>query len=624
VNVPAPLSAARAASPAPSRADLRNVAIIAHVDHGKTTLVDQLLRQSRVFREGQVVQERFLDSNPLERERGITILSKNISIPWAGVKINLIDTPGHADFGGEVERVLAMADGVLLLVDAFEGPMPQTRFVLAKALELHLRPVVVINKVDRPDARPHEVLDEVFDLFVELQADDEQLDFPTVYASGREGWASPDAETPGSDLAPLLETILERVPPPPSPEGPFQMLVTTLDYSEYVGRIGIGRVFRGRARSGPAALLRRDGSRAAVVIRQLFTFEGLERAPAEEVPAGDLCAVVGVEDVTIGDTIADAAAPEPLPLVAVDEPTVMMTFTVNDSPFYGREGKFVTSRHLADRLARELERDVALRVEPTSSPDTFRVSGRGILHLSILVEKMRREGYELQIGQPRVIFREIGGKKCEPVEILTVDVPEAHAGRVIEMVGQRRGELQAMEPRGAQTHLEFRIPSRGLIGLRSRMLLATSGEASMHHRFFEYEHFKGSVPERQNGALVSMGEGEVVAYALDGLQDRGRFFVEPGERVYAGQIVGDRPKEGDIVVNVQKGKRLTNMRAAGADRALRIAPAVKLSLEEALEYVNHDEMVEVTPSSIRLRKVLLDENARKRARSAARLEAAAT
>ena len=602
--------------------EIRNVALVAHVDHGKTTLVDQLLRQAKLFRENQVVAERFLDSNPLERERGITILAKNVSLRHRGVKINLIDTPGHADFSGEVERVLSMADGVLLLVDAFEGPMPQTRFVLQKALQLHLRPVVVINKVDRPDARPHEVLDEVFDLFVELEADDEQLDFPTVYASGREGWASLEAEAPGPDLAPLLETILERVPPPASPEGPFQMLVTTLDASDYLGRIGIGRVFRGAARPGLATLLRRDGSRAAVSIRQLFTFEGLEREPAAAVPAGDLCAVVGLEDVTIGDTIADAEMPEPLPLVAVDEPTVMMTFTVNDSPFYGREGKFVTSRHLADRLARELERDVALRVEPTTSPDTFRVAGRGILHLAILIERMRREGYELQVGQPKVIFKEIGGKKCEPVEILAVDVPEPYAGRVIEMVSQRRGELQGIEPRGAQTHLEFRIPSRGLIGLRSRMQLATSGEASMHHRLFEYEHFKGSVPERQQGALVSMGEGEVVGYALDALQDRGRFFVEPGERVYAGQVVGDTPKEGDIVVNVQKGKRLTNVRAAGADRALRLAPAVKLSLEEALEYVNHDEMVEVTPRSIRLRKVLLDESARKRARAAARKDEA--
>jgi GTP-binding protein len=601
--------------------DIRNVAIIAHVDHGKTTLVDQLLQQGHLFRDNQVVAERFLDSNPLERERGITILSKNISIPYRGVKINLIDTPGHADFGGEVERVLKMADGVLLLVDAFEGPMPQTRFVLQKALALHLKPVVVINKVDRPDARALEVLEEVFDLFVELEAEDRQLDFPAVYASGRQGWASLDPHTRSGDLTPLLETILDHVPPPERAEGPVQMLVTTLDYSDYVGRIGIGRVFRGTLVPGPVALLKRDGSRVNAVVRELLTFEGLEREATQRVEVGDLCAVVGVEDVHIGDTIADAESPEPLPLLAVDEPTVMMTFTVNDSPFYGRDGKFVTSRHLADRLAKELERDVALRVDPTHSPDTFRVSGRGILHLSILIEKMRREGYELQVGQPKVIFKEIGGRKCEPIEVLSVDVPEAFAGRVIEMVAQRRGELTQLEPRGAQTHLEFRIPSRGLIGLRSRMLLATSGEAAMHHRFFEYEHFKGSVPERQTGALISMAAGDVVAYALDGLQDRGRFFVDPGEPVYTGQIVGETPKDADIVVNVQKSKRLTNMRAAGADKALKVAPAVKLSLEEALEYINHDEMVEVTPRSIRLRKILLEENARKRARQAARLEA---
>jgi GTP-binding protein len=604
--------------------EIRNVAIIAHVDHGKTTLVDQLLQQGHLFRANQVVAERFLDSNPLERERGITILSKNISIPYRGVKINLIDTPGHADFGGEVERVLKMADGVLLLVDAFEGPMPQTRFVLQKALALHLKPVVVINKVDRPDARALEVLEEVFDLFVELEADDRQLDFPAVYASGRQGWASLEPHAHGDDLTPLLETILIHVPAPEHPEGPVQMLITTLDYSEYVGRIGIGRVFRGALVPGPVALLKRDGSRVNAVVRELFTFEGLEREPAQRVEAGDLCAVVGVEDVHIGDTIADAESPEPLPLLAVDEPTVMMTFTVNNSPYYGREGKFVTSRHLAERLAKELERDVALRVEPTHSPDTFRVSGRGILHLSILMEKMRREGYELQVGQPKVIFKEIGGRKCEPIEILTVDVPEPFVGRVIEMVAQRRGELVQMEPRGAQNHLAFRIPSRGLIGLRSRMLLATSGEASMHHRFFEYEHFKGSVPERQNGVLISMAEGEVAGYALDGLQDRGRFFVEPGERVYEGQVVGDTQKDSDIVVNVQKTKRLTNMRAAGADKALRIVPAIRFSLEEALEFVNHDEMVEVTPKSIRLRKILLDENARKRARLAARVEEAGT
>jgi GTP-binding protein len=593
--------------------EIRNIAIIAHVDHGKTTLVDQILKQCAVFRKNQVVRERFLDSNDLERERGITILAKNISIPYKDFKINLIDTPGHADFGGEVERVLKMADGVLLLVDSFEGPMPQTRFVLEKALNLHLKPIVVINKIDRPDNRPAEVLNEIYDLFIDLDADEDQLEFPVVYASGRDGWAIREINDPKENLNPLLDSIIEDIPAPPVQEGTTQIQVTTLDYSEYVGRIGIGRVFRGvLKKSEKLSIIKRDGSIREVVPKQLFVFEGLNRVEVDEVNCGDICAIVGIEDIDIGDTISDAENPEPLPLISIDEPTISMTFTVNNSPFYGKEGKYVTSRQLRDRLYKELEHNVALRVNDTNSPDSYKVSGRGILHLSILIENMRREGYELQIREPKVIYKEIDGKKAEPIEIMVVDVPQESAGKVIELVGQRRGELVKMENKGSMQKLEFHIPSRGIMGLRTRILTATSGEGIMHHRFYQYEYFKGSIGKNKNGVLISMGEGQATAYAIDSLQDRGKFFIEPGEIVYKGQIVGEYNKETDIEVNVQRGKKLTNMRASGSDKAIKITPAIKFTLEEALEYIQDDEMVEVTPKSIRLRKLYLDTNERKR------------
>ena len=598
--------------------EIRNVAIIAHVDHGKTTLVDQILRQTHVFRDGQAMQERILDSNDLERERGITITSKTISVSHRGVRINLIDTPGHADFGGEVERVLKMADGVLLLVDAFEGPMPQTRFVLQKALALHLKPIVVINKVDRSNARPHEVLDEVFELFVELHASNDQLDFPAIYAAGRDGWAVNDLDDPRTDLQPLLNAMVDVIPAPPLDDGPLQLLVTALDYNDFVGRIGIGRIFRGAIHKDEAvAQCRRDGTTARVVVRKLYVFEGLGRREVTEVTCGDICAVIGSDDVDIGDTLADLDTPEPLPLIAIDEPTLTMNFMANTSPNYGKEGRFVTSRQLRERLLKEIERDMALRVEETASADTYKVSGRGILHLSILMENMRREGFEFMVGQPRVIYKEINERKAEPVEILTADVPQEHAGTVIEYVATRRGEMIHMEQVENRTRIEFHIPSRGLIGFRSSMLRATSGEIVVHHRFLQYEYFKGSIPERQTGSLVSMGAGVAVGFALDALQDRGRFFVEPGDNLYTGQIVGEHCREGDLVVNAQKAKKLTNMRAAGSDRNVKIAPAVKLSLEESLEYLNHDEYVEVTPRTIRLRKSLLDENARRQARKRA-------
>jgi GTP-binding protein len=598
--------------------DIRNVAIIAHVDHGKTTLVDQILKQCHVFREGQVVAERIMDSNDLEQERGITIKSKNFAVTYRDTRINLIDTPGHADFGGEVERVLKMADGVLLLVDAFEGPMPQTRFVLQKALQLHLKPVVVINKVDRAAARPDEVLDEVFDLFVELHASDDQLDFPAVYASGREGWAVPDPADDRRDLAPLLEAIIERIPGPARVDGPVQVLITALDHSDYVGRIGIGRVFRGSLkRLQTVAQCHRDGTVSRSTVKQLFVFDGLGRREVDTVACGDICAVVGMETVDIGDTLADPEVPEPLPIIAVDEPTFTMQFMTNSSPGYGKEGRFVTSRQLRDRLYKETERDMALHVEDTGSADTFKVSGRGILHLSILMETMRREGYEFMVGQPRVIYKEINDKKAEPVEVLTVNTPDEYAGTVIEYVSARRGVMIQMDHREGRTHLEFHIPSRGLIGFRSYMLRATSGEIVLYHRFHQYEYFKGSIPGRQTGSLVSMAGGEITAYALDSLQDRGRAFVEPGQSAYKGQVVGEHSKESDLVVNVQRTKKLTNMRAAGADRAIKLPPPVRMSLEEALEYLNPDECVEVTPKSIRLRKLLLDENDRRQAQKKA-------
>ncbi|MHA2099562.1 MAG: translational GTPase TypA [Candidatus Kariarchaeaceae archaeon] len=592
---------------------IRNIAIIAHVDHGKTTLVDELLKQNDVFRKNQVVQERFLDSNDLERERGITILSKNISIPYNDAKINLIDTPGHADFGGEVERVLKMADGVLLLVDSFEGPMPQTRFVLEKALHLHLKPIVVINKIDRPENRPAEVLDEIYDLFIDLNADDNQLEFPVIYASGRDGWAVKELIDERKNLLPLLDTIIENIPQPELREGTVQLQITSLDYNDYVGRIGVGRVFRGTLnKNSTLSIIKRNGKIHSISIKQLFVFVGLERAEVEEVAQGDICAIVGVDDIDIGDTIADSENPKPLPIIAIDEPTMSMNFTVNTSPYYGKEGKYVTSRHLRDRLYKELEHNVALRIEETGSPDTYKVSGRGVLHLSVLIENMRREGYELAVGPPKVIYKEIDGKKAEPIEILTVDVPSEYSGKVIELVGQNRGEMVKMEQKGNLTALEFHIPSRGLMGLRNRLLNVTSGEGIMHHRFYQYEFFKGSIIQRINGVLISMHQGSSTAYAINSLQDRGQFFIDPGDVTYQGQIVGEYNKDNDIEVHVQRGKKLTNMRASGSDKAVKIAPAVKFSLEETLEYIKDDELVEVTPKSMRMRKLYLDPNDRKR------------
>jgi len=600
--------------------DIRNVAIIAHVDHGKTTLVDQILRQCDVFRKDQQVQERVMDSHDLERERGITITSKNFAVTYHGTRINLIDTPGHADFGGEVERVLKMADGVLLLVDAFEGPMPQTRFVLQKAMQLDLKPVVVINKVDRRGARPDEVLDEIFNLFVELEASDEQLDFRGVYAAGRDGWATAELEDERKDLSPLLDMIVNHVPPPPQVEGPLQMLVAAMDHSDYVGRIGVGRVVRGSLRvKQPVVLLKRDGSQIRTQARRLYVFDNLGRTEVQEVGCGDICAVVGLESVDIGDTLADADNPEPLPLIAVDDPTLTMSFMPNDSPFYGKEGKYVTSRQVRERLYRGAERDVALWVEDTASADTFKVSGRGILHLSILMENMRREGFEFMVGQPQVIFKEIGGRKAEPVEILSVDVPADLAGTVIEFAATRRGDMIAMEHKDERTLLEFHIPSRGLIGFRSHMLRATAGEIVMHHRFHQYEYFKGSIPGRTTGSIISMHGGRAVAFALDALQDRGVFFIAPGDELYTGQVVGAANKDEEILINAQKAKQLSNMRASGTDRKMKLAPPLKMSMEECMEHVNNDEYVEVTPLSIRLRKSILDENERKKAAKRARL-----
>ncbi len=596
---------------------IRNIAIIAHVDHGKTTLVDQILKQAQLFRDHEEVRECFLDSNDLERERGITILSKNISVPFDGVKINVIDTPGHSDFGGQVERVLNLADGVLLLVDAAEGPMPQTRFVLDKALRLGLRALVVINKIDKADARPDEVLDEVFDLFVELGADDEQLDFPVLYASGRDGWAGVSPGDRLQGVRPLLEAVVRHVAPPPRREGPVQMQVASIDYTDYVGRIGIGRVYRGRlAADRPLTVLKQDGSARTARVTGLFTFEGLERRPCPEVPCGDLCAVVGMEDIDIGDTLSDSDRPEALPPIRLDEPTLSMVFRINDSPCFGRDGRFVTSRHLRERLYREVRRDVALRVEDIDG-DSFKVSGRGVLHLSILVETMRREGYEMSVSQPQVITRDIEGVACEPVERLLVDAPGETAGRVIELVGARRGELVSLEHRGPRRLIEARIPTRGLIGLRSRLMTATAGEAVVSHLFDAYEPLKGAIVQRQNGVLVSRGGGPAVPYAIDGLQQRGTFFIEPGDYCYEGMIVGEHRLDNDLVVNVQRTKQLTNVRAAGCDRNLKIAPPARLSLEEALEYIGNDELLEVTPSVYRLRKRYLTENERKRRKSAA-------
>ncbi len=596
---------------------LRNIAIIAHVDHGKTTLVDQMIKQSRLLRDNQAFRECLLDSNDLERERGITILAKNISIRYQGHKINLIDTPGHSDFGGQVERVLKLADGVLLLVDAAEGPMPQTRFVLDKALQLGLRPVVIVNKLDKPDARPREVLAHVYDLFIELGADDTQLDFPVLYASGRGGWA--DTREDGGErnsILPLMDAMVHHIPPPAVVPGPVQMQVATLDYSEYVGRIGIGRVFRGELRTGtPLALVKRDGTVSVVQVKQLFTFEGLERRETDHVPCGDLCAITGIEGIDISDTLADPEVPEALPPIAIDEPTISMIFRVNDSPLFGQEGRFVTSRHLRERLFNETERDVALRVEEVSG-EAFKVCGRGLLHLSILIENMRREGYEMTVSQPHVIYREIDGKRHEPCEELTVDCPADCAGRIIELVGIRRGEMQSMVPHRGRATMVFSIPTRGLIGLRSKAMTASAGEAILAHRFTHYAPLKGAIPHRINGVMVSLDQGRAVAYAIDALQLRGTFLVGVGDTTYEGMIVGEHCKEGDIVVNLQRAKQLTNMRAAGSDRNMKIAPPVRLSLEEALEFIAADELVEVTPKSLRMRKRYLTENDRKRQRRA--------
>lgn len=597
---------------------IRNIAIIAHVDHGKTTLVDKILHQTKLFRENQQAGELILDNNDLERERGITILSKNVSVRYRDVKINIIDTPGHADFGGEVERVLNMADGVLLLVDAFEGPMPQTRFVLQKALQLGLKPIVVINKVDKPNCRPDEVHEAVFELFFNLDATEEQLNFETVYGSSKQGWMGPDYKNPTQGFEYLLDTILKEIPAPKQPEGSTQLMITSLDYSPYTGRIAIGRLTRGSLRENqPVSLVKRDGLVKKVRIKELLTFEGLGKIKSEKVEAGDICALTGIDGFDIGDTIADFENPEALKPIAVDEPTMSMLFTINNSPFYGKDGKFVTSRHLKERLDRELEKNLALRVEPTSSPDAYLVFGRGILHLSILIETMRREGYELQVGQPQVIIREIDGMKHEPVEVLTIDVPEEYAGKVIELVSQRKGELLIMEPKGDMQHLEFTIPARGIIGLRNHLLTASAGEAIIAHRFKDFEPWKGDIPERINGVMISMDQGKSVAYSIDKLQDRGSFFIDPGEEVYMGQVIGEHIRPDDLVVNVTREKKLTNMRASGSDDKMRIAPAIKFSLEEAMEYIQKDEYVELTPNSIRLRKILLDENERKRAKNAA-------
>ncbi|MCO4292924.1 translational GTPase TypA [Solitalea sp. MAHUQ-68] len=591
--------------------NIRNIAIIAHVDHGKTTLVDKILHTCSLFRDNQETGELILDNNDLERERGITIVSKNVSVNYKGTKINIIDTPGHADFGGEVERVLKMADGVLLLVDAFEGPMPQTRFVTQKALALGLKPIVVINKVDKENCRPDEVHEKVFELFFNLEATEEQLDFPTIYGSSKQGWMSTDYTQKTEDILPLLDAVIEHIPAPPVSEGTLQMQITSLDFSKFVGRIAIGRIARGTVTENqPVTLMKKDGKLVRSRIKELYTFEGLGRIRVESVKAGDICAVVGIDGFDIGDTIADFENPEALPVMHIDEPTMNMLFTINNSPFFGKEGKFVTSRHLIERLEKEMEKNLALKVEPTASNDSYLVFGRGILHLSVLIETMRREGYELQVGQPQVIIKEIDGVKCEPIETLIVDVPAETAGKVIELATMRKGELLIMEPKGDLQHLEFEIPSRGIIGLRNSVLTATAGEAIMAHRFKSYEPWKGEISQRSAGVLVSMDKGSSTAYRIDKLQDRGIFFVDPGEEVYEGMIIGEHSRDSDLTVNITEGKQLTNFRTTSKDDATRIAPATKFSLEEAMEYIQSDEYVEVTPQSMRLRKIILKENER--------------
>ncbi|NBA85325.1 translational GTPase TypA [Emticicia sp. CRIBPO] len=594
--------------------EIRNIAIIAHVDHGKTTLVDKIIHASKIFRENQEFGDLILDNNDLERERGITIVSKNVSVRYNGVKINIIDTPGHADFGGEVERVLKLADGVILLVDAFEGPMPQTRFVLGKALDLGLKPIVVVNKVDKENCRPDEVHENVFDLMFNLNATEDQLDFPCLYGSSKQGWMSTDWKTPTTDIIPLLDSIIKNIPASPVNEGTAQMQITSLDYSSFVGRIAVGRVARGTLKEGmQVVLIKSDGSQKKMKIKELHVFEGLGKVKVAEVGSGEICAVTGIEDFEIGDTIADAEFPEALPRISIDEPTMNMLFTINNSPFFGKEGKFVTSRHIRDRLMKETEKNLALRVQSGDTEDKFIVFGRGILHLSVLIETMRREGYELQVGQPQVLYKENeNGEKLEPIETLVVDVPEETAGKVIELATQRKGELLIMEPKGDLQHLEFNIPSRGLIGLRSNVLTATQGEAIMNHRFKSYEPYKGPIPGRINGSMISMGNGPAIAYSIDKLQDRGTFFVDPGEEVYMGMVIGEHNRQNDIVVNVQTSKKLTNMRASGSDDNVKIAPKINFSLEECMEYIQKDEYLEITPKTLRMRKIYLDENERKR------------
>ncbi len=595
--------------------DIRNIAIIAHVDHGKTTLVDKMMLAGHLFRNDQTNGELVLDNNDLERERGITILSKNVSINYKGTKINIIDTPGHADFGGEVERVLNMADGCILLVDAFEGPMPQTRFVLQKALQIGLKPVVVVNKVDKPNCRPEEVYEMVFDLMFSLNATEDQLDFPVIYGSAKNNWMGTDWKTPTGDLTALLDTIVEHIPAPKQLEGTPQMLITSLDYSAYTGRIAVGRVHRGTLKEGMNIVLaKRDGTQVKSKIKELHTFEGLGRKKVEAVSSGDICAIVGIEGFEIGDTICDFENPEPLPPIAIDEPTMSMLFTINDSPFFGKEGKFVTSRHIQDRLTKELDKNLALRVRKSELEDgKWVVSGRGVLHLSVLIETMRREGYELQVGQPQVIFKEIDGVRCEPIEELTISVPEEYASKMIDMVTRRKGEMTSMETQGDRVNIEFDMPSRGIIGLRTNVLTASAGEAIMAHRFKEYQPYKGDIDRRTNGSMIAMESGTAFAYAIDKLQDRGKFFIYPQDEVYAGQVVGEHVHDNDLVINVTKSKKLTNMRASGSDDKARIIPPVVFSLEEALEYIKEDEYVEVTPKSMRMRKVILDELERKRA-----------
>ncbi|MCF0193382.1 MAG: translational GTPase TypA [Prevotella sp.] len=594
---------------------IRNIAIIAHVDHGKTTLVDKMMLAGNLFREGQDMSSQVLDNNDLERERGITILSKNVSIDYKGVKINIIDTPGHSDFGGEVERVLNMADGCLLLVDAFEGPMPQTRFVLQKALEIGLKPIVVVNKVDKPNCRPEEVYEMVFDLMFSLNATEDQLDFPVVYGSAKNGWMGEDYNAPTDNITYLLDKIIEVIPAPEKREGSPQMLITSLDYSSYTGRIAVGRVHRGTLTEGMnVTIAHRDGSQEKTKIKELHTFNGMGHSKTHEVCSGDICAIIGLEKFEIGDTICDFDNPEPMPPISIDEPTMSMLFQINDSPFFGKEGKFVTSRHINDRLERELEKNLALRVRPfEDSTDKWVVSGRGVLHLSVLIETMRREGYELQVGQPQVIYKEINGEKCEPIEELTINVPDEFASKMIDMVTRRKGEMTSMESQGERTNIEFDVPSRGIIGLRTNVLTASQGEAIMAHRFKEYQPYKGEISRRVNGSMIAMETGASFAYSIDKLQDRGKFFIDPGDEVYMGEVVGEHIHDNDLVVNVTKAKQLTNTRASGSDDKARIVPRTVLSLEEALEYIKVDELVEVTPKSMRIRKTILDHNERKKA-----------